>query len=106
MVFYKNLPVELWFIIYKIEHQQKYIKIINNIKKDVDDLNRANELILTAAWMDGQFGLEWSPHLWYNHSDLWTYIEHKIFVAAIVEGWGQHTADKYLSDPTSYHLPI
>ena len=102
MVFYEMLPVELWLIIYKIEHQQKYRGIVDNINKDREYLNRANELIIASAMEDGfmpTFDCD-------NESDLWTYIEHKIFVEAIAEGFGQQAADTYLSEPNSYIFPL
>lgn len=34
-MFYNFLPAELWFIIFQIEHNQKFRKVINEIKNRV-----------------------------------------------------------------------
>ena len=72
MCFYDNLPVELWFIIYKIEHHHMFKTVIDQIKNDRKELNIANKILIADTWC-----VVW-PLV--DEYDLWTYIEHKLFV--------------------------
>ena len=66
MVFYTTLPIELWFIIYKMEHNTYQLNINNEIEKLHNEVAIANkELILTA-----ELG---------EQIDLWNYSEWLVF---------------------------
>ena len=51
MVFYNNLPTELWFIIYKIEHIQNWQIVL----KDIKNFNFNNDHMIKCD----SCGLEW-----------------------------------------------
>ena len=66
MVFYHQLPEELWFIIYKIEHSVNISMVNMEFKKIHKELENANQELVESAEFDEQV-------------DLWYYMEWIVF---------------------------
>tara|TARA_B110001450_G_scaffold230664_1_gene232064 strand:- start:2689 stop:2931 length:243 start_codon:yes stop_codon:yes gene_type:complete len=66
MVFYHQLPEELWFIIYKIEHSVNLSMVNMELKKIHKEFENANQELVESAEFD-------------ERVDLWYYMEWIVF---------------------------
>ena len=68
MVFYNPLPVELWFIIYKMEHGSFLSSVNAEIKNLSNEVERVNERMFInmplEEWNDIPSNIAWNVNEW------------------------------------------
>lgn len=105
MVFYSPLPVELWFIIYKMEHSMHLSPVnaeIKNLEKELGHVNARMFInIPLNEWGDIPSNIAWNLNEWLafkNKTGASLDTE-----GSIIDGWNRHCQQPFRAVSATLH---